>query len=245
MPILEINGTKWGTSLSRGTPIDSIQIIGGWTQFTLRRGGLGEETFRSELSGRDDGLTRQMLSNVEYLVRFNLHTPPVWRPDDTHEIIWQLHKVPDDEERGEQNQPLLSLRVHGRQLCMHYGYSTAPISYAKNNLALGQSREFGRLGSNKKYPIELRFNLSRGTLGKGFFDVSLDGRREFSYSGPLGYDDEIGPYMKFGIYKSRWNPKQGRGPTRTDVRQYGFSGLSVIRVDQPFGVVSALQEDEK
>ena len=43
----------------------------------------------------------------------------------------------------------------------------------------------------------MRFNPRRGAL-----DMRIDGRRVFSGAIPIGYADAIGPYYKFGIYRS-------------------------------------------
>ena len=236
-----IGASTWGESLSADTPASSITITGDRVTFRVERGDPATaETFRSEFLGKDLGLTQDMATDVEYLVRFTLNVPPTFVPDSTDEIIWQLHHVPDPEEEGMANQPPLAVRLKGRRLRFTHWYSTAPISYAGagNNQVKASSGYFGYIQGGEDYAIDLRFMLTKGDLGVGYFYFYFDNLLRYAYQGPLGYEDIVGHYMKFGIYKANWRP--GKPVTDTTVRELGYTGMSVIRADYPFGEVATI-----
>ncbi len=230
-------GSKWSTSLSKNVPVEAIRkpaaaADGDIFWFHLVRDRGQDNNFRVELNGQEPELTRNIHYGTQYKVRFLLHTPPEWQADSEHEIIWQLHRVPDPKERGKRSQPLASLRIIDNRFFLHLCYSQAPVSFAKNHMECLASAQFGQLTPNRAYAFELDYRLSRGTLEQGRLVATLDGRQVYAYEGPMGYDDQVGPYMKFGIYKAVWNPIHDR-LTSTDERRYGFSGVSVVRTDHP------------
>ena len=140
-------------------------------------------------------------------------------------------------------QYLLSLRIIGSRFVMTLCYSSAPISFPGKNMECTDSDVFGELAPSRSYAFELDYRLTRGTLDQGSVEVVLDGKRVYAYEGPVGYDDQVGPYMKFGIYKAPWNPRHNRR-TSTHERRYGFSGVSVVRIDQPTDPVTASPDAE-
>ena len=241
-------GAKWSTSLSENVRGDSIHRPRSargeetyWFHLIRDRG--RQNNFRTELAGQEPGLTRHIIFGTHYRARFLLHTPPDWQADNKHEIVWQLHRVPDPKERGKPGQPLASLRISGTRFVMNLCYSSATVSFLKKDMECTSSAQFGDLAPNRAYAFELDYRLTRGTLEQGHLGVTLDGQRVYAYQGPVGYDDRVGPYMKFGIYKAPWRPKHNQ-LTSTHERRYGFSGVSVIRIDQPTDPVTASPDAE-
>ena len=55
--------------------------------------------------------------------------------------------------------------------------------------------------------------------------MTIDGVLMAIYNGPIGFDDDAGHYMKFGIYKYPWIPNDSASDT--DFRRYGFEDMKV------------------
>jgi hypothetical protein len=226
-------GTTWVSSFSNYTPIESISApvstaADGVYAFHLSRYKNILDNYRTELKGTVIGLTKEMLFGTQYTTSFRLHVPPDWVADDLHEIIWQLHQAPDAAEVGFDSSPLLSLQVINNQFMVSYKYSTDPISYSGFNQVGLNSGFFGAITANSAYDIEISFNLSRGTvLPAGNLTIKLNTVVQHTYTGPIGYDDLVGPFMKFGIYKAEWK-KEHDNPVDTTERRYGFSSMTIV-----------------
>lgn len=225
-------GTTWGASLSSYVEIESISkpmtnAANGIYVFHLSRYKNVLDNFRVELNGKDPGLTTALLFDTQYTTKFTLHVPPDWTRDDLHEIIWQIHRVPDTAEQGLDAQPVISLRIIDNVFAVHYMYSTAPISYAGNNMEVRNSPNFGTITGNSTYNFEINYKISRGNASPdGNLTVKINDVVQYTYTGPIGSEDVVGPYIKFGIYKSVWKAEHDN-PVDTISRRYGFSSMIV------------------
>ncbi len=225
-------GSKWVSSFSPNTPIEAISTpetsaLGGIYRFHVVRYKGVLDNYRSELRGKDAGLTNNIPNNIQFNVGFTLHVPPDWLPDTHHEIIWQLHATEDPAEAGLSSHPPLSLRIINNKFYVQLYHSTSSVSYqGKDLVTIPASSQFGIITAGNSYAIAISYKLSGGNLGTGNFSISLDGTPQYSYSGPLAYDDQVGAYMKFGIYKNPWHPKYNN-ITSTLERRYGFSNMTV------------------
>ena len=99
-----------------------------------------------------------------------------------------------------------------------------------------------RIAAGTTYEVEIGMRMTAGLHTDGRLTVAIDGARQLTYSGSLGFDDTVGPYMKFGIYKFPWKTIHAhwRGYTETTVREYTFLNFSVIRADSKFGIAPAI-----
>ena len=230
-----LRDTAWAESRAPATPSNSIQVVGDDAYFRLSRGTLRDKSWRAELSGRTNPLTRQMLRGTEYQVRFGLRTPPDWRPDNTEEIIWGLYQADPAGPLSQGRLHIASLRVNGRRFALRFTYSNGcrPGVIVQH----ATSQKFGRLRADKTVEIEIRVSLSTAPDAPGYLEVYLDGARQFRRLGPLGPSAGPETNMAFGICKPMWDPSHLRGPTKTDVREYGFIGFSVVCLGQRSGVV--------
>ena len=230
------DGTVWGTSCSPNVPLSSIvYVISSGCEsivtFTLNRNRYVDDNYRTELSGRMAGVTKEMEYGRQYSVDFTLVLPPDWRSDNTHEIVFQLHHVPDADEVAYPTSPPFAIRVINNSIYATYSYSTAKQSWSNHNRVSGESGQLAYASAGKAYRFHLDLKLSRGHLGTGSIRIAVDDVPRFSYDGPFGYDDDTGPYVKFGIYKSPWRPENDLY-TSTDVRKYIFNGITVNTVAQ-------------
>ena len=230
------DGTVWGTSLSPNVPSSSIvYVISSGCEsivtFTLNRNRYVDDNYRTELSGRMAGVTKAMEYGRQYSVDFTLVLPPDWRSDNTPEIVFQIHAEEDQNEKGHSTQPVFAIRVINNSIYSSYCYSTAKQAWGGNNQTCVDSGQLAYASAGNAYRFHLDLRFSRGHLGTGFIRIAVDDVPKFSYDGPFGYDDDIGHYVKFGIYKWPWKPEYDRY-TSTDVRKYIFNGITVNAVAQ-------------
>lgn len=230
------DGTVWGTSCSPNVPLSSIVYVvssgcESIVTFTLNRNRYVDDNYRTELSGRMVGVTKAMEYGRQYSVDFTLVLPPDWRSDNTHEIVFQLHQIPDEAEVNTPGQSVFAIRVIDNSIYATYCYSMAKTSWSGNNQVCVESDQLAYASAGNAYRFHLDLKLSRGHLGTGAIRIAVDDVPKFSYDGPFGYDDDIGHYVKFGIYKSPWKAEYDRY-TSTDVRKYIFNGITVNAVAQ-------------
>ena len=232
------DGTVWGTSFSRD--VNMASIVGKVTPqgkqqlwFTLDRERNVKNNFRTELSGRMAGVTKAMEYGRQYGVDFTLLLPDDWKSDNSHEIVFQLHRTFDEDEKGHSGQSVFAIRVINNSIYSTYCYSTAKQSWGKHNMQCVESGQLAYASAGNAYRFHLDLKLSRGHLGTGAIRIAVDDVPKFSYDGPFGYDDDIGPYVKFGIYKSPWRPEYSKTASTTTARRYGFEGVKVEAAPAP------------
>ena len=199
--------------------------------FTLNRNRYVDDNFRTSLTGQNIGVTKAMEYGRQYSVDFTLLLPDDWKSDDSPEIVFQLHHVPDADEVAYPTSPPFAIRVINNSIYATYSYSTAKQSWSNHNRVSGESGQLAYASAGKAYRFHLDLTVSRGHLGTGAIRIAVDDVPRFSYDGPVGYDDDVGPYVNFGIYKWPWRPEHDRY-TSTDVRKYIFNGITVNAVAQ-------------
>ena len=112
--------------------------------------------------------------------------------------IGQLHGTPDASDSANLG-PVFALQLDGERLKIvlrsdaHATTTTRP----DDNFVYTDATDLTR---GKWYDIRIDFRLS--PEGQGLLDVWRDGVRLVHYLGPLGYNDDVGPYWKEGIYRS-------------------------------------------
>ena len=190
-----------------------------------------DDNFRTELSGRMAGVTKVMEYGRQYSVDFTLILPPDWRSDNTPEIVFQLHGTTDEDEKPNSGQPVFAIRVINNSIYSSYCYSTAKQSWSGYNQPCVDSGQLAYASAGNAYRFHLDLKFSRGHLGTGSIRIVVDGVPKFSYDGPFGYDDDTGPYVKFGIYKWPWSPEHDLYSS-TDVGKYIFNVITFNAVAQ-------------
>lgn len=227
------NGSQWVTSFSDNTPLEALGLplvsgsAGIYTFHVVRYLGL-MDNYRTELQGRNSGVTKEILYDTAYTASFTLHVPTDWLQDSLYEIIFQIHGMPD---LGEPSglPPLAALCVLGNQFYVFHYHSSAAISIPGSTIHYTESPKFGTLVAGSSYDFIIEYKITRGHLANGYFNIKIGGVYVYQYTGPVGSDDTVGPYIKFGIYKAAWNPKNDTRAT-TNERRYGFSNMVVAAV---------------
>jgi hypothetical protein len=110
-------------------------------------------------------------------------------------VIGQWHATEDPGDAS--SSPVLALALKGRDLQV-FTQSTEAQHHAKNPPPVQRAR-IRNIARNRWLAVAytVRFDPRRGSL-----DLRIDGRDAFSGAIPIGYADAVGPYFKFGIYRS-------------------------------------------
>lgn len=221
----------WSPSLSENVTESSISVSNTeqgkqrlW--FTLNRERYTNDNYRSELIGKVGGVNYEMAYGVQYNADFTLILPNDWEADNLHEIIFQIHHVPDIAEENQPGQAPFSIRVTDNNIYLQYCYSTAGTSWSGNNQVCITSDQLAQARAGSSYRFHLELTFSRGILGVGRIRAVIDDVLKFSYDGPFCYDDLVGGYAKFGIYKAVWKTEHNKDSS-TNMRHYCFEDMKV------------------
>ena len=106
------------------------------------------------------------------------------------------------------------------------------------------AREDAKLGTIQKgvwNRVVLNFKTSYNS--DGFYRVYINGNMDFNYEGPIFFNDEAGPYIKFGLYKPSWKPRaieEGWGGVYDGIarRTYYQDDLKIFKGSDGFNSVS-------
>jgi hypothetical protein len=146
---------------------------------------------RAELSFDEEPVRFDTLYRVSYemLIEGNAPIASDWL------VVGQWHATEDPGDAS--SSPVLGLALKGRDLTV-FTQSTEAAHHAKNPQAVQRAR-IKNIARGRWIAIayDVRFNPRLGSL-----DLRIDGRKVFSGAIPIGYADAVGPYFKFGIYRS-------------------------------------------
>lgn len=179
-------------------------------------------SYRTERTGgklKNHG-TSNLRIGSEYWVAFAIYLPDDWQLDPTGgEILWQLHGSKDDGEKS--RNPNMTIRIDGANWKLSRKWGAKKIMTSKSDYDGATTTILAPWETGRWTEFVLNFKLSY--KDDGFLNVWMDGEKVASIKGGNTYNDDVGPYMKFGIYKNNWgnrsdweanyaNNKHPRGP---------------------------------
>ena len=195
--------SAWGTqSPGRIYSIQTASLQGSGEhclRFELRKGEhysdlFGKTSFRSEVNARDF----PPMGSVRWYA-FSLLVPDDFPIEDNRLVLAQWHGA-DKKYLGEApRSPTMAFRYSNGSLSITVCHSADRIVHeAKGVLSktLFQTEHFPRNAWND-YVIEARWSYR----SDGFVNIWWNGRQVVRYEGPVGYNDDFGPYFKFGLYR--------------------------------------------
>jgi len=200
----------------------------GYHRFEVRQGDItsfDHTTERSELAGRDTWAFGADVW-VSYAVKVSGVLPATWL------IIGQMHDTIDSGEQA-RSEPPFSVRLDGGKLKIitcsdptdpSTGTETAVTRYA-DSVAFP-------LSTWTRFVFQLQFNKTTDGTIRGWRDGV-----EFipSASIPMGFNDAVGPYWKYGNYRS--GPTNGVGVVEYANVEVGTASL-LARVSSPLALPS-------
>ena len=195
--------SKW-EKLSAGKP-HSIQIVsdpavagGKALRFELRPGETwvneSGPTFRAEISTKDVA----RMNSVRWY-RFALLLPRDFPIEDNRLVLFQWHGS-DKKYLGEPSRsPVLALRYSQGNLSLSLRHSPERIVHDPEAVPaekLFKTSKFP-LGEWNEFVVEARWSFT----DDGYVNMWWNGKQVVKYRGPVGYNDDVGPYVQFGLYR--------------------------------------------
>ncbi len=158
----------------------------------------------------------------EYWYGFSVHLPTTWVPDpsdrlDTHgddDIVMQLHERPDFHLGETWRAPPVSLRIERDRWKVKRRWDSKPVTTVDGEQQYEGTEVFdlGRFSTGRWTDWVFHVRWSYGP--DGILQVWRDGVLVVDVSGPVGYNDRDGLYLKTGIYKPSWASTSDPGPVR-------------------------------
>jgi hypothetical protein len=195
--------SKWGTqSPGRTYSIQSASLQSSGEpclRFELRKGEhysdlFGKTSFRSEVNARDF----PPMGSVRWYA-FSLLVPDDFPIEDNRLVLAQWHGA-DKKYLGEApRSPTMAFRYSNGSLSITICHSPERIvrdAKAVQSMTLFQTEQFHRNAWND-FVVQAKWSCR----SDGFVNIWWNGRQVVRYSGPVGYNDDFGPYFKFGLYR--------------------------------------------
>jgi hypothetical protein len=169
-------------------------------RFEVRRG-----ERRQKASERDRPIERSEIQlqqrlrfGVDYAVSYDFRVEPGPPNASAWVNIGQIHAT-EDAQDAKGLGPLFAVQLAGERMRLVARTDAQRVSVARPR-DLWLYRDDADLVRGRWYRMDI--NLRIAPLGGGRLTVRRDGRELVSYTGPLGYNDALGPYWKLGIYRS-------------------------------------------
>lgn len=129
---------------------------------------------------------------------FSTYIPSDWPDLDNRTVISQWHATPDVGEIW--RSPPLAIRYVGGELTVDGRYSAKPIQTENDGVIVTLYTHPGEL--EKGVWHDWIFHVRWDYLEGGFVEAWLDGVQVIDYRGPVGYNDRVGLWFKWGIYRN-------------------------------------------
>ena len=148
----------------------------------------------------------------EYWVGIAINLGDKWEKEKYGETLLQFHHRPDiklGEKYG--GGPPLALRTKNGKWLVNVKTKSKKVC---NNCSKQVLTKY--IGDYKRNTwTEFVINVKFTHLKSGFLKVWKDDKLVINYSGPIGYNDERGPFLKMGLYKGLWKTVKSNIKTRT------------------------------
>lgn len=151
----------------------------------------------------------------EYWYEFKTYLPKNWEFDDYPEIIAQWHNPPDSDLGEEWRSPALSLIIGSGTTGAGKNYlietrsdakQLTPPKTTKHRYPYYKRYEVGKISLDLGRWVEWKFHIKWSFKTDGFIEIFKDGKKILNiYHQPNTFNDRLGPYLKFGIYKWVWD----------------------------------------
>jgi len=193
--------TAESVQLSRFVPFNgrpSICFTLSKTDKTVENGKRAEVFFKAEKT-----------LPVERWYAFNIWLPASFVYDSLPEIVAQWHGTPDFDLGENYRSPAVDLMIQKGEWHLETRWASQAVN--DNNSLTGSftgksSIPFGKTVTEKW--TQWIFHIKFSYKNDGLLEVWKDGAKIYSRKGPNYYNDKLGPYFKFGIYKWEWMKPQ-------------------------------------
>lgn len=168
-------------------------------RFELRKGEHVSDGWRSELR---DPWHAPMFETTWYQVAFFVPDDfPIAESNSCLFAQWHDQKDPGD---GDRNPPIaIRLRGHGELVITSRSSATKIQNGVPGPEVILYSDKLFKRNEWNLFQLEVRWDYS----SSGYVNIWRNGQRIVAYKGPIGYNDDKGPYVKIGVY-CRETPEQ-------------------------------------
>jgi hypothetical protein len=151
-----------------------------------------------------------------YWYAYRVFIPDDWQWDSEAVLITQWHGYPDRNLGETWRCPPLSLQMAngsnglGRNYVVRlYADSRriTPACSAETKYPVDEKHEIGAVTEDLGRWIDWVFKVRWSFRNDGHITIWKNGHVLFEYAGPTTFNDELGPFMKFGIYEPVWKDK--------------------------------------
>ncbi|MET0529188.1 MAG: heparin lyase I family protein [Microvirga sp.] len=137
-------------------------------------------------------------------------------------VLGQLHSTEDSYDSGVS--PPSGINLIGERMEIHVRWSTPAQTNWDNVKTRSLYTDTHDIQRGHWYDIKMTVKFD--PFGNGILDVWRDGVQLVNYRGPLGYNDQIGPYWKHGVYREA-------SPESMAVNYSDFSLVEGAATDRP------------
>jgi hypothetical protein len=152
----------------------------------------GEQRERSEIAS---------FKALEFGKTYTVHYKMMIEPGQTNTAKWlvagQFHAKEDPGDEGVS--PPYEFVLSGEKMQVHARWSTPEQTNWSNVETKVLYKDAHNIERGHWYDI--RMNIEFDPFGDGVLDLWRDGVQLVDYSGPIGYNDEIAPHWKQGVYR--------------------------------------------
>lgn len=180
-----------------------------------------ECNFRCEIVAKKQNTRQNYLYQdigKEYWYGFSVFIPKDFVIDNRPEIFAQFHAVPDVGEAW--FMPFCGLEIMENHYILDLLWDSNFIS-TDGNLDGGESFSFGNIAADRGKWTDWVFNVKWDYKkdGDGFMKIWKDGVLILDRKGPNCFNDVIGPFLRFGMYKYSWKHNEEKDfPSNTTNR---------------------------
>jgi len=130
---------------------------------------------------------------------FSIYVPRDWPELNNRTVIGQWHATPDLLRGEVWRSPPLAIRYREGRLRVTARYSKERVQKENDGTRLELYSHPGEFAKGRWH--DWVFHVKWAPNEDGFVEAWLDDRRIIDYRGPIGYNDLLGLWFKFGIYR--------------------------------------------
>jgi Polysaccharide lyase len=154
----------------------------------------GTPTFRAEISTKDRPAIKS-----ERWYRFSLYLPQDFPIEDNRLVLAQWHGV-DKKYLGEPSRsPVMAFRYRRGRFTVTLRHSAERIVRDPDAVSSTELFRTNALPLNEwnDFVVQARWSFEED----GRINIWWNGKQIVQYRGPVGYNDDVGPYFQFGLYR--------------------------------------------
>jgi hypothetical protein len=168
-------------------------------------------SYRTEV----EGLGRHEIGN-EYWIGISIRVSDDWVPGLTREALFQIHDTPKDWSNG--RNPIAFLEAMEAAQGGEWRFSNLWLPVYNGTISdqkVVVRKTLGRIVPGQWVDWVFNWRWDWRESGTGRTRVWKQGQLVVDYAGPNCYNDDAGPYVKFGIYKWDWKNRELADPVAT------------------------------